>query len=965
MAVTTRGSVWRKWDLHVHTPYSIEQNYGGDHGWDTYLTALENLHPDIKVLGINDYIFIDGYARVLKEKTENGRLQNIDLLIPVVELRIDKFGNLGNGDPFKRVNFHIIFSPELSPEIIQQQFLNSLTSIYKVDAENDSSSYWGGLINRESIIDLGNKIIASSGGRIAEGPLKVGFNSLNVSYEQLLQKLNNSYLSGKYLTAVGKTEWDAMRWDGSIADKKDIINRANIVFSASQTVNAALVAKQKLAEQNVNSNLLHCSDAHTYLMENMPSRPNDLGHCFTWIKADTTFEGLKQIIYEPQQRVSIQDREPDFKEDKLVIDCVSFTSAEDKFTPKVIYLNKNLNVIIGGKSSGKSILLHCIAKTLLADRSILKTEGRYRYNFGEDFDFTVQMKSGLTQSIKRDDEQPSILSEIKYIPQNYLSKLAEPENKKGNELLKLVRELLLEDEEYKLKYTAFIETLKANDRRRELLINNYFEIKDKIKTLQADLIARGNEEALTLNISSNEEKVNTLKQGIGLTPEQIVQYNQYNGELQKLEIEVNSVRTDHAKISSFNKDASTIIGELINKKKLALASIENAGLKTHFEKQYAILDTVAASLTEVDKATEIGENRRFTDPNSIFNLAFQSKAKRKKELEELLLPFLKNEEIKKQIEALEKFITEDKQKLSVINQIKTDISKNHTALDDEKTKIFALYRENYDEYTTIIGEIAERASRLKDDNLEIQGTPKYNFPKLRKAMFAISDGRRINYASYPIYNEELTATSEYEIEEFIAAIDQIFVSIANGTYPLSSKSDSKHAIKLIMGDNFFDYWNVVYDGDTLDKMSTGKASFVILMLIVGLSISQAPILIDQPEDNLDNRSITKDLVTYLRNKKHERQIIVVTHNPNVVVNADAENIIVANQHGQNDIETSSPYQFDYINGSLENTSPYNKEQKDILLSMGIKEHIADIVEGGKEAFKKREKKYGFIDASLL
>jgi ABC-type Mn2+/Zn2+ transport system ATPase subunit len=132
-------------------------------------------------------------------------------------------------------------------------------------------------------------------------------------------------------------------------------------------------------------------------------------------------------------------------------------------------------------------------------------------------------------------------------------------------------------------------------------------------------------------------------------------------------------------------------------------------------------------------------------------------------------------------------------------------------------------------------------------------------------------------------------------------------------------------------------------------------------LIVGLSKSKAPILIDQPEDNLDNRSITKDLVEYLRSKKLERQIILVTHNANVVVNADAENIIVANQKGQNDKITTSPYQFDYINGSIEDTKPYDKDETDLLKSMGIREHIAEILEGGKEAFKKRERKYGFED----
>lgn len=167
------------------------------------------------------------------------------------------------------------------------------------------------------------------------------------------------------------------------------------------------------------------------------------------------------------------------------------------------------------------------------------------------------------------------------------------------------------------------------------------------------------------------------------------------------------------------------------------------------------------------------------------------------------------------------------------------------------------------------------------------------------------------------------------------------------------------AIKKLLDDYFFDYWKITYKDDKLGEMSTGKASFVILMLIIGLSKSKAPILIDQPEDNLDNRSITLDLVYYLKNKKLERQIIIVTHNANIVVNSDAENVIVANQKGQNEIDSSSKFKFDLINGAIENTIEKRLEETDVLKSMGIREHIADIVEGGKEAFKKREEKYGF------
>ncbi|MCW3109048.1 MAG: hypothetical protein JWQ09_3554 [Segetibacter sp.] len=297
----------------------------------------------------------------------------------------------------------------------------------------------------------------------------------------------------------------------------------------------------------------------------------------------------------------------------------------------------------------------------------------------------------------------------------------------------------------------------------------------------------------------------------------------------------------------------------------------------------------------------------------------------------------------------------------MIAQIKLEIKNNEDALQTEKAKIFTTYEGNFNKYNAIILELKDRTDLLKSDNLNIIGRPCFNFPKLRNQILEISDGRSASYNNYKLFEENKDATTGFNLPELLKELQTLFDAIVKKTYVLNSRIDTKAAVKTLLEDYFFDYWDVVYDNDELDKMSTGKASFVILMLIVGLSKSKAPILIDQPEDNLDNRSITKDLVEYLRSKKLDRQIILVTHNANVVVNADAENIIVANQKGQNDKITTSPYQFDYINGSIEDTKPYNKDETDLLKSMGIREHIAEILEGGKEAFKKRERKYGFED----
>ena len=124
-----RGSLWKKWDLHVHTPYSLVQWYGENGVVVNNIASfkdLESLPENIKVLGINDYIFIDGYRRLLDDR-RSGRLKNIELLLPIIELRINKFG--GTESKLSRVNFHAIFSDLISPDEIQSQFINSLKLI--------------------------------------------------------------------------------------------------------------------------------------------------------------------------------------------------------------------------------------------------------------------------------------------------------------------------------------------------------------------------------------------------------------------------------------------------------------------------------------------------------------------------------------------------------------------------------------------------------------------------------------------------------------------------------------------------------------------------------------------------------------------------------------------------------------------------------------------------------------------
>lgn len=322
-------------------------------------------------------------------------------------------------------------------------------------------------------------------------------------------------------------------------------------------------------------------------------------------------------------------------------------------------------------------------------------------------------------------------------------------------------------------------------------------------------------------------------------------------------------------------------------------------------------------------------------------------------------PFLKNEEVKKLITQLNTSISNDTKLLADIDNLTKLLDERRQQLHNIETQIFKIYQASHQEYTNIIESLKVRTNELKKDGLSIIGKVKFNFSKLRKTLLEVSDGRTASYKDYDILNENKKSTDELNYEVVNNDIHRLFTNIIHGDYAIAGRTPIPVIVKAVLDDYFFDYWEITYKNDKLGGMSTGKASFVILMLIIGLSTSKAPILIDQPEDNLDNRSITTDLVNYLRNKKLERQIVIVTHNANIVVNADAENIIVANQKGQNNDNTSSPFQFDYINGAIENSFERISDETDILKSMGIRQHIADIVEGGKEAFKMRERKYRF------
>jgi ABC-type cobalamin/Fe3+-siderophores transport system ATPase subunit len=154
----------------------------------------------------------------------------------------------------------------------------------------------------------------------------------------------------------------------------------------------------------------------------------------------------------------------------------------------------------------------------------------------------------------------------------------------------------------------------------------------------------------------------------------------------------------------------------------------------------------------------------------------------------------------------------------------------------------------------------------------------------------------------------------------------------------SNQKKAETISRLTVYDSIFaDYLDVMpsvkYKKVRLSKLSLGQKATVLIKIY--LAQGENPIVIDSHDDHLDNEFIMEELVKALRQAKQNRQIIIVSNNGNVVVNSDAEQIVIAQRDEQGEIS--------YVSGSLENPA--------------LRSKLLCVLEGGEEAFNKRQQKY--------
>jgi hypothetical protein len=958
-----KGAEWRKWDLHVHTPFSLVQHFSAADSediWETYIKDLENLPHEFKVLGINDYLFIEGYKKVLEYRNA-GRLKNIDTIFPVVEFRIKKFA--GHSD-FKRINFHVIFSDALSPQIIESQFLNGLSGKYHLTPGLDGI-HWSGLITKESLIDLGAAIKLSV--PAAQLPkygsdLEEGFNNLNLEEKDILTLLNeNTYLKGKTLTAVGKTEWESLSWnDQSIAEKKDVINKADLVFISSETPEAAHNAKRKLTEQSVNNLLLDCSDSH--YNSTVTNQKDRIGKCYTWIKGDPTFEGLKQIVFEPATRILLQDESPPEKTDYNVIDSVKFIgdAGIDFFPDEHIDINPNLNVIIGGKSSGKSLLLYHIAKsvdpTQVTEKLGIVGEKEFDLKTRvKGFDFEVKWKDGAINKLS--DPPDSKLRQITYIPQMYINHLAEQKGEKN--LADLIENILLQNDDFRELKESYDKKIQQVNLEIANHINEIFIVKDNYQSNFRELKAIGDRAAIENNIAGINKEISDLKAKAGFSEEEDRRYS-------KLRKQQSSLSRSKTKIDLYFQRTEDYVEALRTQKEDTKESLaELPALWNDFEDNQAaqrfIEDNLAADSVLIDQFFD-GLINKYLASATAFESMSNDRQTGLEELNEASKEFTTKIANQTLLTSLNAKLLSEQNKIKQIDEKQKQLNKIRDEGSTLKNAIIAGTTTLLAHYKVILEKIKSPELSQIGNGLTLNASLTIDVKSFQNGFIGTLDGRsNFNSLFGTCFNNDnnYVYSESDHVVNITAIYEKVWQSEKNGI-KFRSGFGAKEAITQLLKDKYKFSYNIIYNDDDILQMSPGKRGLVLMQIILHLSNAQHPILIDQPEDNLDNRTIFNDLNEFIKTKKFQRQIILVTHNANLVVSTDSEQVIVANQNGQDKGKSNEKFQFEYVSGSLEHTFK-NSDNVGILNQMGILEHVCDILEGGEQAFIYRERKYGFKD----
>jgi len=947
-----KGSEWRKWDLHIHSPLSILNNCypklsDGSPDWEKFISKLESL--DMAVIGITDYFTIEGYKKV-KEFKDQGRLSNIATILPNIEFRLNSvISSKKDGQSPRRLNFHVIFSDEVSVKDIEEHFLDDINFFYEGNPQDKDDIR---KLKPSNIEELGKKLIEQHKKFKDSGlsPLEIGAMQTVVGHEDITERLKDSRFKGKYLVVFPEELSSLIDWDGQDHHtRKGLLQKSDMVFSSNDKTISWCLGQDPytdgidkyVEEFKTRKPCIHGSDAHKIDEIGYPCEfKGTQGHkcqinsedCklrYCWIKADPIFEGFKQLLYEPSDRIVIQQDDPtpiksNYTVAKFKIGQATI-SDELSIQKTEIELNPGLVAVTGGKGSGKTAFVDLIANCYM-DRCNTEDPNSFvrrivdqnptietTVTFKDKNIFTKDFKNGFFFEY----------SEIVYIAQGELENYIGDNSDLDDYIKKLIFESpQIEDSVKNFEFNELINRIeeirgKISKKNEEIDTLEKQTSKEELRAInlegkQKDAESKDVEERIkTLEKAQNKEKIKIAQDKQTKIAELKVKKD-YLTNLKSLLIKTIDFIENNIKI--FNED---IISINVLLKKLNVSETFNA---ISYD-QKAVLESrladVKSQITQIVNDIETAQKELQT-----FEAGVKDHAKlleKKRELDVAIA----NIKIKQQA-----FVKKEESLNPAIQARKT--------LFKELIETVLFQKKKYEEIIEVFS--SQKAEVLSDLNFGA----KINFDLTRFLQIAedVMDNRRVSInpkngqsmfdTLFPIINS-IAKENECDIDRFVEEIEKISKEYKN-------KLKSNQAIsvsdfyRFLYGNYLAVIPTVKYKNTQISKLSLGQKATVLIKIY--LAQGDKPIIIDSHDDHLDNEFIMDELVKAIRQAKNYRQVILASNNGNVVINSDAEQIIIANR---NDGLIS------YISGAIENSV--------------IRDRAVKVLEGGADAFRQRQQKY--------
>jgi ABC-type cobalamin/Fe3+-siderophores transport system ATPase subunit len=918
-----RGSEWRKWELHLHVPGTkLADGYGSPPDWDRFCQIIEE--SDAAAFGITDYFSVASIYEFTGQ--HHARFpQTEKVFFPNIEFRLTDVVNADS----QNVNVHLLFRPDVTRARLEkllselkiqstdasernlrcselqteEQFMRA--TVTRADLRYAIQETFGSKVDRTDdvliLIPANNDGIRAAGGQLRRRELA-----------DEIDKLCDAIYGNR-----GNTDWFLR------ADRYD-----------------------DTTQRSVPKPVFAGCDAHSFeqLEQSLGRaiREESNRKEITWIKADPTYEGLLQTLIEPGSRVSLSDAIPNYKEPYKYIAAAHFAHA-DEF-PSSIQLNQSLVSIIGSRSSGKSALLAYIAHAVNPEYTLdqqVATGSTSARNAGPAAGKTWAEVDYVGCTVEWGDAKAST-GKVIYIPQNSLFAVSErPEHITA----KIQPALYRMDPEFAAAHTRTQADVQTTSLALSTSVATWFDLQDKLTQGRADFRDLGDASAVTATRDSLGARIAELRAASSLSDDDVTQYQALVDQLGQSQNRLDSIRTELVALAFYVEprdaaDTPTVAGVHVEIRLVPDPVTFPAALEARLEKllreaRQPLFERVAEEIAAYyrglreEEATLTTASDRLRQENAALIERNQANA---------------------EIEAL---VQSQAKQIETLSKIEAKRSELAALAESQKAAVQAIrdgIAARQDHVQQLINTFEDKERKLDDMafGIEAQVT--------EDAILAASSGfnRQENTDYFDRSSELVNLQNVFDDpDKFLTAVYTGDQKLKRGMLPASVASEVLTVASEVR-------FSATLEGDRIggfqrSSMTPGKQALFALTLILNESTEAWPLLIDQPEDDLDSRSIWDTIVPYLMARKRDRQILMATHDANLVIGADSEQIVVANRHGV-DRKNRNDRMFSYMSGSLEHSMAKTPTEY-VLESCGIREHACDILDGGEDAFRKRKEKY--------